>query len=53
VTVYSSLTDTQQLTIDDEIAAEPALAGFRVPIRRFLSDPRHLSRQNSLYATGP
>lgn len=35
VTVYRSLTDTQQLTIDDEIAAEPALPGFRVPIRRF------------------
>ena len=35
VTVYRSLTDTQQLTSNDLITAEPVLPGFSVPVRRF------------------
>ena len=35
VTVYRSLTETQQLDVDDTITAEPVLPGFSVPIRRF------------------
>jgi len=34
VTVYRSLTDTQQLTSNDLITAEPVLPGFSVPVRR-------------------
>ena len=35
VTVYRSLTETQQLDVDDTITAEPILPGFSVPVRRF------------------
>ena len=35
VTVYRSLTETQQLTSKDTITAEPVLPGFSVPINRF------------------
>jgi Uma2 family endonuclease len=35
VTIYRSLTETQQLTSDDTITAEPVLPGFSVPIGRF------------------
>ena len=35
VTVYRSLTETQQLTSKDTITAEPVLPGFSVPISRF------------------
>ena len=35
VTVYRSLTETQQFTSEDMITAEPVLPGFSVPIRRF------------------
>ena len=35
VTVYRSLTDTQQLTSNDLITAEPVMPGFSVPVRRF------------------
>ena len=35
VTIYRSLTETQQLTLKDTITAEPVLPGFSVPISRF------------------
>jgi Uma2 family endonuclease len=35
VTIYRSLTETQQLTSKDMITAEPVLPGFSVPINRF------------------
>ena len=35
VTVYRSLTETQQLTSKDMITAEPVLPGFSVPVSRF------------------
>jgi Uma2 family endonuclease len=35
VTVYRSLTETQQLTSKDTITAQPVLAGFSASIRRF------------------
>ncbi|HEX5000730.1 MAG TPA: Uma2 family endonuclease [Terriglobia bacterium] len=35
VTIYRSLTDTEQRSIDDIITAEPVLPGFSVPIRLF------------------
>jgi Uma2 family endonuclease len=33
VTVYRSLTDAKQLTVDDVLTAEPVLPGFAVPVR--------------------
>ena len=35
VTIYRSLTETQQLAVDDTITAEPILPDFSVPVRRF------------------
>ena len=35
VTIYRSLTETQQLTSKDTITAEPVLPGFSVPVQRF------------------
>jgi Uma2 family endonuclease len=35
VTVYRSLTETEQFDVDDTITAEPILPGFSVPVRRF------------------
>jgi len=34
VTVYRSLTETEQLSSKDMITAEPVLPGFSVPVRR-------------------
>ena len=35
VTIYRSLTETEQLTATDTITAEPVLPGFSVPVSRF------------------
>jgi Uma2 family endonuclease len=35
VTIYRSLTETQQLTSKDTITAEPGLPGFSAPVSRF------------------
>jgi Uma2 family endonuclease len=35
VTVFRSLTDTERLTVEAALTAEPVLPGFSVPVRLF------------------